>query len=318
MTTPETPAILSYPKILSLGQRPIQNIFDGVVAVGEKLDGSQFRWCNTNAHGLTVASKGKVMILEQPESMFAEAVEYVRGIDVRADIVFFAEWLQKPKHNVLAYSRRPTNGLCLWGARHLFTGELVPPYLLSEFADQMGIDVVPTLFGGKVESIEQLHELMSRESYLGGQQMEGVVITNYDQKLYWNNQEYPMMVGKLVSEKFKEKHAAGDAAWKKANTGRGKLETLIESFGKDEARWMKAIQHLREKDELEGSPRDIGKLVKEIQEDLCSEEKEAIKDALWEIVGKDIMRKTVNGFPEFYKDYLAMLSFSAEMEESNV
>jgi hypothetical protein len=52
---------------------------------------------------------------------------------------------------------------------------------------------------------------------------------------------------------------------------------------------------------LENSPRDIGKLLKMIQEDIVEEEKETIKDFLWKEFGQEVIRGSVVGFPEYYK-----------------
>jgi ATP-dependent helicase/DNAse subunit B len=73
---------------------------------------------------------------------------------------------------------------------------------------------------------------------------------------------------------------------------------------------LKAIQHLKEKGELEFTPRDIGKLIKEIQDDITEEEKENILNFLWNEFGKELLRNAVKGFPEFYKRYLAERNFN--------
>jgi hypothetical protein len=52
------------------------------------------------------------------------------------------------------------------------------------------------------------------------------------------------------------------------------------------------------------APRDIGKLIKEIQNDIISEELESIKNGLWKIFGLELIRKATAGFPERYKEYL--------------
>ncbi len=87
---------------------------------------------------------------------------------------------------------------------------------------------------------------------------------------------------------------------------------FIESF-RSEARWQKAVQHLKEKGELENSPRDIGKLMTEIKKDILEEEEENIKNTLLKIFKEDIMRKAVRGFPEWYKKQLLQKSFNKEI-----
>ena len=73
---------------------------------------------------------------------------------------------------------------------------------------------------------------------------------------------------------------------------------------KSEARWQKAIIHLKEKGILENSPKDIGKLILEIQKDIKEEEQEDIKNYLYKFIIKDILRKSTQGFPEWYKEQL--------------
>lgn len=79
-----------------------------------------------------------------------------------------------------------------------------------------------------------------------------------------------------------------------------------------EARWMKGIQHLTEKGELEYSPRDIGNLIREIKADIEEEEKENIKEFLWREFGQEFLRRSTSGLPEFYKEWLAKRSFEDE------
>ena len=107
-----------------------------------------------------------------------------------------------------------------------------------------------------------------------------------------------------MSEAFKEKHQS----WGKENTGKGKWETFKESF-RTEARWNKAVQHLRDNGELENAPRDIGVLIKEVHRDIQEEEMDEIKKFLWDELGKDLLRKSTAGFPEWYKEKLLKNSF---------
>ena len=113
------------------------------------------------------------------------------------------------------------------------------------------------------------------------------------------------MCGKYVNPEFKEIHQKN---WKKEHTSKGKFDLLKEQY-RSEARWNKAIQHLAEKGELTNTPKDIGSLLKEINIDLIDEEKENIKKELWNIFGKDILRTSVAGFPEWYKRKLLERAF---------
>jgi len=104
---------------------------------------------------------------------------------------------------------------------------------------------------------------------------------------------------KLVQEGYKEKH---NADWK-SRSPKNSLQDFFDSFC-NENRWKKAILHLKEKGELEQSPRDIGRLIIEIQKDIKSEEVDNIKDFLYKHFIGDITRRAIRGFPEMYKELL--------------
>lgn len=292
--------IPNYPKILQLGDKHIRTIFDEPTEITEKIDGSQF--CFGKIEGeLVVRSKGKIMPVDAPESLFNEAVEYVVSVEDRleAGAVYFAEYLKKPKHNILSYSTHPKNHLSLFGM--LSSGEWITKHdHLGLIAKDLGIDVVPLLFYGKINDIDEVFKLIDQESYLGGVSVEGVVVKNF-KEYFIADRIIPVMAGKYVSEKFKEKHTKD---WKKQNTGKGKWEVYVQQF-RSEARWQKAVQHLKENGEIEGAPRDIGKLIKEIQRDIEEEERENIKEFLWRQFGREPMRVGTAGFPEWYKEKLA-------------
>ena len=81
-----------------------------------------------------------------------------------------------------------------------------------------------------------------------------------------------------------------------------------------EARWAKAAQHLKEAGKLEGTPRDIGKLIVEVKRDIEEEEMEAIKDFLFKQFGEELLRRSTVGLPEYYKNKLLDDSFDATVD----
>ena len=105
---------------------------------------------------------------------------------------------------------------------------------------------------------------------------------------------FPITCAKFVSEKFKEKHST---EW---TTGKDYFNNLLNSY-RTEARWAKAVQHLRDDGKLEDDPRDIGNLIKEIHRDILDEEKEAFKEELWKLYHRELLGKSIKGFPEWYK-----------------
>ena len=82
-----------------------------------------------------------------------------------------------------------------------------------------------------------------------------------------------------------------------------KLATLKESC-RTEARWNKALQHLKERGEIVNEMKDLAKIAPEAVHDLEEEEKETIKNELWKLYGKSIIQYSVKGLPEWYKKLL--------------
>lgn len=301
--------IPSFPKIFAIGQRHIQDIFDSEVEITEKIDGSQFSFGKIDGE-LIVRSKGCQLYVDNPEEMFKEGIEYIVSIQAMLpdNTVFYSEYLKKPKHNVLAYDRIPKNHLMLFGAMDLRSQRFCHYDGLSSWAKKHDIEIVPRLFEGKIEKPEDIFELIEIGSVLGGQKVEGVVVKNYSKPFVIGGQIINVMSGKYVSEKFKE---VANKEWKRDNTGKGQWEMFLTKY-KSEARWNKAIQHLRETGILEESPRDIGNLLKEIQVDIVKEEGDEIKEFLWKHFHKEVLRYAIKGFPEYYKELLLKESIGRE------
>lgn len=296
--------ISPFPKIFAIGTTYILDIFKHEVEVTEKLDGSQLSFGKIN-DTLYIRSKGAQLFIENPEKMFSEGISYIDSIQNRLpnNYVFYSEYMKKPKHNTLKYNRIPKNHLMLFGIMDIH--QQFHNDRLDEFADLFEIDSVPILFRGKINHAGELMSFLERESYLEGCNIEGVVVKNFENKFLLGGQPIPLMAGKLVSEGFKEVHRE---RWGNEEKTKSRLEVFYDSF-RTEARWEKAIQHLRDKGELLEDPKDIGNLIKEIHRDIESEEKENIKEFLYrEFIG-EIKRKSVANFPYWYKEYLLNKSF---------
>lgn len=292
----------SYPSIFALGHSYLEELLTDPVIVEEKIDGSQFSFGIFNGE-LHVRSKGKQIFLEAPEKMFLPAIEYVLSIkDLLWDgWTYRGEFLAKPKHNTLAYDRIPKNNIIIFDIN---TGhEVYMPYAQKEVeAARLNLEIVPLFFEGKLTSYEQFQEYLQRVSCLGGQKIEGVVIKNYSKF----GADKKVLMGKFVSEAFKETHAN---EWKRGNPGTLDIISSLVSKYKTPARWAKAVQHLRDDGKLENSPKDIGRLLKELQTDLLKECEEEIKDALSNWALPKIQRGCMGGFPGWYKQELAKLQF---------
>lgn len=291
--------IKAFPKIFALGTDYIKDILDGEVEITEKIDGSQFGFGRIDGE-LFVRSKGAMLHFDAPNNMFKEAVEYIASIADRIpdNIVFHAEYLQTPNHNSLEYERIPKNHLALFSVSDS-TEKFFNYTEIQYWADILDIDCVPMIYKGKIENTDQILELVGSESYLGKAQAEGVVVKNYAKQFLLGGQPIPVMAGKYVSEAFKEVHNG----WKEKHTGPGKWELFKQGY-KTEARWNKAIQYLRDSGDLTETPKDIGKLIARVMQDIEDEEKENIKTFLWNEFGKEVLRTSVNGLPEYYKMFL--------------
>ena len=290
----------AFPKIYALGSAYIPSIFDEPVEVTEKIDGSQFVFGKVGGE-VQCRSKGAEIFIDNPNKMFSRAVDTVRNMDLPDNTIFYTEYLMRPKHNILSYDNIPTNHLALFGVSDPERENLIADHTrLAGYAQALGIDVVPCLHKGTLKPDAAL-AFLEKDSYLGGTKIEGIVVKNYKQCLICE-QPYPLMAGKFVSEKFKEKHAKD---WKKENTAGGRWD-VVKSQYRTEARWLKAVQHLREAGQLLGEPKDIGSLIKEVQHDISQEEGEAIKEILWGLYGKDLLRRSTAGLPEWYKEQLAL------------
>lgn len=290
--------INSYPSVYQVGHKAIAGLFNDDVVVQEKIDGSQFSFSVIDGE-LQARSKGKQLILDAPEPMFKRAVEVIREIEplLVPGYVYRCEYLEKPKHNTIAYARIPKNHLVLFDVMFGLEAYLAPQLVAGE-ARALGLEEVPVLFTGRVESQAMFEAMLESESVLGGSKVEGVVVKNYS--LF--TQEKKMAIGKYVRESFKEEHKQ---SWKE---GKDIVQQIVNHY-KTDARWQKAIQHLRDSGELEGSPRDIGKLMLEVPADILKEHEQEIKDRLFEFHWLQIRRALTAGLPEWYKAELMKVAF---------
>lgn len=295
----------SYPKIYNLGHAAIADLFQDEVIIEEKVDGSQFSFGKFNGE-LKCKSKSKELILDAPEKMFIEAVETVKRLESQLvdGWTYRCEYLQSKSHNVLAYDRIPQQHLIIFDVN---TGDEV--YLdygqKAAIAQGLGLEVVPLLFKGKIENSEDLLKLLELESILGGQKIEGIVIKNYQRF----GRDGKVLMGKHVSERFKEIHGE---TWKTNNPQQNDILTKIVEKYKTTARWDKALIHLKENGQATNTPKDIGSLIKEVQNDIKEECSEEIKDLLFDWAWSNIQRRLIGGLPEWYKEVLIKEQFKNE------
>jgi hypothetical protein len=297
----------SYPKVWALGHPAIRELFNGPVAVQEKIDGSQFSFGNIGG-ALHCRSHGAVIDPSSPQTLFAPAVEAAIALHDVGKLpdgwTYRAEAVYKPKHNTLTYGRAPESGMVVFDIDTGLESRMLPEDVQAE-ASRLGLEVVPTFFFGEISSTAELAGLLETESMLGGAKIEGVVAKNYAR---WGK-DGKMLMGKYVSEAFKETHKND---WRQRNPTRTDIVEDIKKTYCNERRWEKAVERMRDAGKLELSPRDIGALMKAIPDDVLAECKDEIMSALFAHFWPDIKRGISAGFPEWYKNRLAESQFGDE------
>lgn len=297
--------IPSYSSIYNVGHKALETFFDEPVCVEEKVDGSQFSFMVDSGGVLHYRSKGAEVFAENP-GMFDKAVESVqqRRESLIPGWVYRAEYLRKPKHNALAYNRTPKDHLIIFD---IDTGnqDYLSPVNKKAFATSIGLECVPVLYIGKVFDWDMATAFLERLSVLEGQKIEGLVFKRVEKPLFGNDKK--LVMAKHVSEAFKEV-ARGE--WKKSNPGRADVVQGLVTTYRTPARWEKAVFHLRDQGTLEGTPRDIGSLIKEVGEDVMKECEEEIKNILWRHFWPEIRRGITRGLPEWWKNRLGEEQFN--------
>lgn len=311
---PKSTSWHSYPSSFQIGHRYLAELFHDTVLVEEKIDGSQFSfgvyYPQINGIGgprsLRIRSKNQEINVGAPEKLFERAVDAVRRIEplLNPGWTYRAEFLSKPKHNTLSYGRVPNDYLILFDINPDHEEYLLYDAKAAE-AERLGLEVVPRLFEGKVESYDQFREFLSRESILGNTTIEGIVVKNYLRY----GRDKKILIGKYVSEAFKEKN---ECNWKKENPTQSDIIARIADVYRTDARWQKVVQHQRDAGKLDESPKDIGLLIHELKADVIDDSADEIKDMLFQWAWPHIERRVRSGFPEWYKDQLAKSQGFAE------
>lgn len=300
----------SWPKVFQLGDRNVSGIFDNIVEITEKLDGSQFNFGKVNGQVMMKARSAEVFYGDE-NKMFNLAKDFVKSIEgiLPDNTVLHGEYLNKPKHNTLEYERVPKGNFALYGITDLaYTGNNDPVSVhdyatrREKYAEELGCDVVPVLGyidakGNLNDALEIINDWLNQKSELGKCNLEGIVIKNYNKPTHYNGADIPFMQAKLVTAEFKEKHKINP------EFSKDRVTLLGETFH-SEARWRKAVQFMRDSNILTDSTKDIGPLLGRISKDILEEEQVNIKDDLFKLFWKDIQRISVRGFPEWYKAQL--------------
>lgn len=298
----------AYPKIWGLGHAAVANLLQGPVLVQEKVDGSQLSFGVFDGK-VRFRSKGvQYDGLEDAKGMFAPAMQYVLGIvdKLTEGWTYRCEFVPRPCSNALTYDRAARNTLILYDIN--FGEEAYLAYHRVEYeAGRLGIDCIPLIAqaqDGSTYTKADFDGWLQTKPLLGGPMIEGIVIKNYTQF----GADKKVLMGKYVSETFKEVHKE---RWNQDKATKGTALQRLEAMYKTEARWLKAVQHLREAGTLLEAPQDIGNLMQEVRRDLVEEESEQIKELLWKDFQKDLLARVTRGLPEWYKQTLVQKQFTA-------
>jgi hypothetical protein len=306
----------SYPSIFNMGHRAINNLLDGPVNVEEKVDGSQFSFgcfydendeVGSRIPELKIKSKGAMIYPEAPPKLFANAVNTVRELFAAGKLIpgftYRGEALQSKKHNALTYDRVPTGNIIIFDVN--FQEEAYLTYEAKKAAAEMlGLECVPLLYSGMVHNVTEFRAFLDRESILGGQKIEGVVVKPVNYDLF--GQDKKVLFGKFVSEHFREVHKH---TWGESNPTRGDvIEKLIEELSTP-ARYQKAVIHLRERGLITDNVKDIGLIIGEVRKDITKEEHDYIAQKLYRHFADGIIRRAASGVPQWWKDRLLEQAF---------
>ena len=123
--------------------------------------------------------------------------------------------------------------------------------------------------------------------------------------------EKKISIARFVRDGFKELNSA---EWKKSNPTQNDFVQVLISKYRTDARFLKAVQHLRESGKLTDTPKDIGLLVHEIESDVYADSHEDIRDALFDHFWPNVRRGICNGVPDWYKNQLAEQAFNQSLD----
>lgn len=298
MNTYEIPP---YSKPRTYGDKFLRDLHKNPVVIQEKIDGSQFSFYKDPETGdLLFKTRNKMITPETCEAQFRPTVEHLLANKdaIIPGWIYRGEAMSSARHNKLKYDRAPSGHLVLYDIQ-TEDGLITDHGMLVREADGIGVEPVNKfghLMADESMDEETFNVLMSYGSKLGGT-CEGVVLKNYHRKDPAD--ETKVLMAKIVSAEFREKKTSSMPK----NTLN--LDSIIDTY-RTEARWDKAVQHLRDSGYLEGTPKDIGPIMAEVQRDVEEEEKENIKDLLYAKFRKSILKGVSEGVAQWYKDGLAV------------
>lgn len=308
-----------YPKVVSIGQKGMEELFADDVVITEKIDGNNVRIMN-DGKALIFGSHRTILAKGNPDAkMFVPFLDWVENnYDnlmrlIPKDCILFGEMAQN--QCTLKYDK--TYPLVLFDIAKTtdygldFVDSEFQQKHLSEISGALNIPKVPIFYIGRIEKAEQLAEFLERDSFLGRTKLEGIVIKNYSRLNQWNRQ----LFAKLVREEFREENKR---VFKRVDF-KSIEEEIAERFF-TRARLVKMVQKLKEEGKYEGHLRDIRHLVGDTPKDIYEENKEDIKEILFEHFWKRISRIVTGRVAPEYKKLLEEELFEtmAKKKEENL
>lgn len=257
--------------------------------IEEKIDGSQLSILVKDDGSVHFYNKNKCIDLESPVFRKACMMLYYKFneksiLDVR--YIYHGEAVCELRHNVAIYNRTPKYYFILYDIFDTSTRTYLSPEAKQAECLRIGLECVPILYYNSdpmcdpvikcVELIEDI-EKGKIESVLGGIP-EGVVLKHH---AFCKNDRIVATKQKMVSEKFKERHAMRQAKVKLS------ADEFIQQLGTSfatTARFHKAFQHLTERNEInknEMTAKDINLLIGELDADFDKEYEEELMFLLW-------------------------------------
>ncbi|KAL9650473.1 hypothetical protein ABK040_004695 [Willaertia magna] len=270
------------------------------VIVQEKIDGSQFSFSIDSSFNFISKSSGT----QNPTGkLFNAAINSLQEIKhlLKPYYTYRAESMCVKTQNRINYSRLPKRFIVLFDIQDE-NGNYLNVKQLIEEANRLDLEFAKVLYEGILD-FNLINDFVKNENSMLGEKVniEGVVIKQYE-----NGR---MESIKVVSEKFIETQ---HHLIEKKN--REQIVNIAKSVC-TEARWFKAIQHLREDGKLTNNIKeDIPNLLIEVQKDTLKEEEQYIIDQLMELgisddkllqtKKKEVLKATCNGFYDWYLQLL--------------
>jgi hypothetical protein len=291
--------IHSYGKVWSFGHKEASTLIGMRVRVEEKVDGSQFSAMKDDAGNLHFRSKSVMMVDGAIPALFQPSVDHIRSVAwvMEPGTTYRFEAMRAARHNTLQYSRAP-KGHCVLFDIDRGDQDYCSRGVLVGVADALAVDPVPQLDECVLESPDDLTRHLEVTSFLGGALVEGVVVKPLA-NVY--TPDGKRIAAKLVSEAFKETHSK---VWIPDKARKDVIEKRIADAIGTPARFAKAVQRLRERDEWTGTVKDIGGLIGEVAKDLDEECKGVIEQMLYDEYRKTVVRLVTSRVPFWYKKEL--------------